>query len=335
MKTELKLIFIIINIIFLLIIILISKSEYGNIRKFKFNSKINIYLDKYEENLYNNIKTELYNSQCSRMWGNQPSFINGVIRKFRPKKILELGVAEGGSSIIILNSIKDIKNSHLYSIDLSNNEMIGYCVKNVFPQLSKNWNLYTGNVAAKFLEEIGNGIDMALIDSSHYEPGEILDFLIILPFLKEGAVIVFHDIGNQITKSGHSRQEWAPYIIFNIIRGKKYLPSGNKILTHDIGAIKLEINQHKYINDYFRALGGQWQYFPEENHIQLIEKFFQKYYNNDCLIMFKETVNFNREFVKNNPIKARPRYVYNNVSKKQYLDRKNKLKEKKPIKYNN
>ena len=150
MKNELKLFFIIISIILILIKIFKYKSKYGNIQKFKFNSKMNIYFDKYEENIYNNIKSELSNSQCSRMWGNQLSFINGVIRKFRPKKILELGVAEGGSSIIILNAIRNIKNSHLYSIDLSSNEMIGYCVKNVFPQLSKNWNLYTGNVAAKF-----------------------------------------------------------------------------------------------------------------------------------------------------------------------------------------
>ena len=34
------------------------------------------------------------------MWENQKAFINGVIRKFRPKKILEIGVAEGGSSLL-------------------------------------------------------------------------------------------------------------------------------------------------------------------------------------------------------------------------------------------
>ena len=215
------------------------------------------------------------------MWDNHCEFLNGVVRKFRPKKILELGVAEGGSSIVILNAIQDIENSHLYSIDLSSNEMVGFCVKNIFPKLSQKWSLYKGNIAAKFIEKIGNGIDMAMIDTSHYEPGEILDFLIILPFLKEGAIIVFHDIGNQITKSKYLRKEYAPYIIFNIIRGKKYLPSGNKILTQDIGAIQLEENQSKYINDYFRALGGQWQYFPEENQINLIKKYFQKYYNND------------------------------------------------------
>ena len=75
---------------------------------------------------------------------------------------------------------------------------------------------------------------MVIIDSAHFEPGEILDFLIVLPFLKENAIVGIHDIGNQITKS-RKRNEWAPYIIFNMLRGKAYLPSGNIRLKHDIG----------------------------------------------------------------------------------------------------
>ena len=71
------------------------------------------------------------------------------------------------------------------------------------------------------MENISNNIDMVFIDSAHFEPGEILDFLIVLPFLKEGAIVGFHDIGNQITKPNilNNRNEWAPYLIFNIIRG--------------------------------------------------------------------------------------------------------------------
>lgn len=86
----------------------------------------------------------------------------------------------------------------------------------------------------------------------------------------------------------------------------------------------MESNQYKYVNGYFRALGGQ--YFPDENHINLIYNFFQKYYNNDCLIMFNETIEFNREFVKNNPVKEHPIYVYDNIFKKHFLDKKNKTK---------
>ena len=155
------------------------------------------------------------------MWANQREFLNGVVRKFKPKKILEIGVKKGGSSIVILNAIKDFKNSHLYSIDLDSDEIIGKCVREYFPELMNKWTLFKGNIATEFIEQIGNDIDMVFIDSAHFEPGEILDFIIILPFLKENAIAIFHDIANQI-RYGDARNEWAPYIIFNGIRGQKF-----------------------------------------------------------------------------------------------------------------
>ena len=243
------------------------------------------------------------------MWDNQREFLNGVVRRFRPKKIVEIGVSQGCASSIILNSIQDFDDSHLYSIDLNNRNFIGKCVKELFPNLLSKWTLYKGNIATKFMENIGRDIDMVLIDSAHFEPGEILDFIIVLPFLREEAVIVMHDIANQITVAKKSRgwmgkrNEWAPYIIFNSIRGKIFLPSGKNLLTHDIGAKKLDINQKQYFHDYFRLLGGQWQYFPKEKYIQQMYKYFKKYYDNDCLSIFNETVDFNRNFVKKNSIK--------------------------------
>ena len=202
---------------------------------------------------------------------------------------------------MILNAIQDIEDAHLYSIDLSDSPDIGKCVRNLFPQLLNKWTLFTGDVAAKFMEQIGNYIDMVFIDSAHFEPGEILDFLIVLPFLKEGAIAGFHDIANQITFDENSRNEWAPYIIFNLIRGTPYFPSGNIRLKHNIGIKILELNQKKYHHDYFRALGGQWQYFPKEKYIELFVEYFKKYYDNDCSIIFNETIQFNRNFVKKNP----------------------------------
>ena len=35
------------------------------------------------------------------MSNKEREFINGIIRKFKPKKILEVGVYHGGSSVII------------------------------------------------------------------------------------------------------------------------------------------------------------------------------------------------------------------------------------------
>ena len=261
-----------------------------------------IYLDQYETNIYDRVKEKIKQYKCSLMWANQREFLNGVVRKFKPKKIVEIGVAAGAGSIIILNALQDIENSHLYSIDLDASDNVGSCLKNHFPELLNKWTLFKGDVAAKYMEQIGNNIDMLFIDSAHVEPGEILDFIIALPFLKENAIVGIHDIGNQITYGPHIRREWAPYIIFNMIRGKQYLPSGNKQLTHDIGIKILDNNQKQYYHDYFRALGGQWQYFPKAKHLLLIKEYFQKYYDEVCLLMFNETVEFNRKFVKDNPM---------------------------------
>ena len=197
-----------------------------------------------------------------------------------------------------------------------------------FPNLLNKWKLFKGGIAVNYIEKIGLKIDLAMIDSSHFEPGEILDFLMILPFLKEEAIIIFHDIDHQITSSygKDMRNEWAPYIIFNLIRGEKYLPSGKGILNKDIGAIKLEKNQKRFIHDYCRALGGQWQYFPSEKNIKDIIKYFEKYYDKDCQTILKESIEFNRQFLKDNPKedfygKKRHKnlFYFNNTFKGQYI----------------
>ena len=168
----------------------------------KYSQKLDqIPFEQYETNIFNNIKDKLKYTKCSLMAENQREFLNGIIRKIKPKKILELGVFFGGSSIIILNAIKDLQNSHLYSIELISNEIIGSCVKNHFPNLLKKWTLFKGNVAAQFMDKIGKNIDLAFIDTSHFVPGEILDFIMILPFLKEEAFVIIHDIDHQITSA--------------------------------------------------------------------------------------------------------------------------------------
>lgn len=160
-----------------------------------------------------------------------------------------------------------MKNSHLYSIDTRSGPTIGSCVCNNFTYLADKWTLLKGRKASYFTDKIPINIDFA-----------ILDFLLILPFLKEEAWVLFHDIDHQITyaKGKNMRYEWAPYLIFNLIRGQKFLSSGKGIFNKDISAIKLEKNQKRYIQDYCRALGSQWRYFPSESHIQSAINFFEK-----------------------------------------------------------
>lgn len=286
-------------IIFFLLVI-IDKLVFRFIINFRITDEI--YFDQYETYIYKEIREKLLKTKCSNMWNNQREFLNGIIRKIRPKKSLELGVSFGGSSIIILNAIKDIENSHLYSIDTNNNSLTGSCVYNNFSYLIDKWTLFKGGIAADFANKIPKDIDFVMLDTRHVEPGEILDFLMILPFLKEEAWVLFHDIDHQITwaQGKKVKTKWAPYIIFNLIRGEKFLPSGNGIFNKDIGAIKLEKNQKRFIHDYCRALGSQWEYYPGEKVIKNVINFFIKYYDDTCLNILREAVDFNRKIFKDN-----------------------------------
>jgi len=48
--------------------------------------------------------------------------------------------------------------------------------------------LYLGILAFEVIETIGNDIDLAFIDTMHITPGEMLDWLMVFPFLKNETI---------------------------------------------------------------------------------------------------------------------------------------------------
>lgn len=50
----------------------------------------------------------------------QSAFVCGLIRQYKPKKIVEIGVASGGMTAVILNCIEILQlNTEVFSIDLA------------------------------------------------------------------------------------------------------------------------------------------------------------------------------------------------------------------------
>jgi predicted O-methyltransferase YrrM len=62
-------------------------------------------------------KLEQSYTKISEMSNEEREFLTALILRTNPKKLLEVGVSAGGSSIVMLNAIKDISNAALYSID--------------------------------------------------------------------------------------------------------------------------------------------------------------------------------------------------------------------------
>ena len=167
-------------------------------------------------------------------------FINGLIRKNKLKNCLEIGVAHGGSSILILNAIKDIENSFLVSLDINTHMIkyperkIGYRVNKLFPELTKKWKLYTGDQPHKFLVNLNTKFDFLFLDSAHRLPGELINFIEALPFLKENAIVVVDDLLWHFHRSFRKKQKIEKFFpscisLFPSIYGDKVFIKNSKV----------------------------------------------------------------------------------------------------------
>ena len=252
-------------------------------------------------------------------------FLNGIVRQTKPKKILELGVSAGGSSAIILNAIKDFDNAKLYSVDYNkkwyrdNSKDVGFIIDEKFSNLKNKWKLYTGGTAAKFMDEIGDEIDLCLIDTMHINPGEFLDFLIVLPYLKKNAILILHDIA--LHYNGNERHSITNCILFSCLRGKKL--SFNEGLWNsfaNIGAVILDENIKDNILDYLYLLTLPFEYLPTDNDILECQKLFSKHYKQDLVDKFINIMLVNKKFFINDK-----NLIESINDKNDKLDRLNKI----------
>lgn len=243
------------------------------------------------------------------------NFLNTLIRRKKPKKILELGVSQGGSSAIILNAIKDLDESFLYSIDY-NTTHYRYKDKNTgfymdeYPELKKKWQLFTGGLALNFMDEIGDGIDFCFIDTAHNNPGEILDVLMILPYLKENTTIVFHDTNLQYQnlkrEPAKSCVNFTNTLLMSALTGKKFVPflvNNSEYKFSNVGAVELDSQIKDNCWDLFNLLTIKWQYMLSPKEVSLVILYFKKWYGQDLSEFFEviagEMQALNMKFLRN------------------------------------
>ncbi|MCL2687114.1 MAG: class I SAM-dependent methyltransferase [Methanobrevibacter sp.] len=246
----------------------------------------------------------------SEMIKSERRFLNGIIREIKPKKLLEIGIAAGGSSVVMLNAIRDIENSQLCSIDYNTQYYrdsklkSGYLVEKTIPHLKFKWKLYTGGVSAKFIEEIAEigTIDLCLIDTTHHMPGELLDILTVLPFMKKEGIIIIHDTNyNYYNPHGISCN-----VAFSVIKANKTQPldyDKNYAPLANIGAFKINEDTFRYIDDFFFALSLNWKYIPNKEDMNYFKKLFQKYYSKENMKKLNAIYDMNKKQINiKNPI---------------------------------
>ncbi len=256
----------------------------------------------------------------SLMTFDERLFLTALLLREKPKKILELGVAAGGSSVTILNAMQEFHDSQLHSVDIQeffwdgSGRRMGYLVDD-YPELKRNWDLYTGNLPCQVMERIGGGIDFCLLDTMHILPGEFLDFLSILPYLSDDCMVVFHDTELHVQNDNDFFK--TTNLLLNALPGEKFSPPlvgkaafngvidsfafnaevNYKHLFPNIGGVRLNRSSNDLAWSALSMLTMQWNTYYDfigEHEIDLLRRHFSRFYDQPFMALFNQIVTYQR-----------------------------------------
>jgi hypothetical protein len=239
-------------------------------------------------------------------------FTAKAIARYKPKNILEVGVSAGGSTVVLLDAIKDLQDTRVTSVEISENwyqnksRAVGWLATLAYPD-NPQWTLHKGKDFSEIADSITNKFDFLLLDTAHVHPCESLNFLTILPYLTDNAVIVLHDIGL------FSHPELSPppsavacKLLYDVIVAGKCEcfdyeyrlaeHNMNKIIHFpNIGAFQINADTRKYIRDVFSMLRYPWEF--QMTRLGAIYSVLKKHYDDECLRMFKSAVAVNLSYL--------------------------------------
>jgi len=281
----------------------VVRVEWNDKQETHYNEIDFVEIEFYDENILADIeeyllgKIEGTDYHKSEMSYKDRAFLNGIIRKTKPKTIVEIGLSAGGSTCVILNAIRDMENTKLYSFDYNtiwyrdldigqdNGRKTGFLVNQIVPNLVSKWELFTGGIPAKYFDALPkDGIDICFIDTAHFNPGEHLNILEILPFMKKNGIIIYHDTAYHSLCHAVGTTNC---ISINTLNGKRILLKSEKTMgLPNISAVILDENIENIFFALFSNLSLPWAYkITDDDFIEMF-KHFSKYYSQDLVRIY-------------------------------------------------
>ena len=172
---------------------------------------------------------------------------------------------------------------------------------------------YLGKYLPQVIEEIGGDIDFVILDTVHYTPGELLDFPVMLPYIKNGAFVALHDVSlNQQNNAIHTPDAHATGLLLSAVTApEKFLNSvvKNSFVYPNIGAFRVDESTRTHIENIFMSLMLTWHYLPKDDEVKIYREFYQKHYSKELLTVFDEAVRLNRNNVAFKKTDAAPKKI--------------------------
>ena len=256
------------------------------------------------ENGYNLFQYLGDDAKYAEVTDRQLSFLCGLLQQTKPEKIVEIGVSAGATTAMIARylSMPDMhpERVRFYSVDISeryyqNPEFeTGYISKRYEADLTSVWHEYcVGDVCAAFLDHIcadGAGIDFLFLDAAHSLPGEVLDFIVCLPYLNPDAMVVMHDV--TLSLLPNVGDCIATGTLFSAVCGKKYYMPGleGREKVSNIAAFRVTDDTARNIQDLFFLLSQRWAFLPDRHSLAQYRNVIDKAYDNCFKALFDQIV---------------------------------------------
>ena len=235
----------------------------------------------------------------------ESAFLCGALKTFPPKKILEVGVAGGATTAIILQALEDLGEPYeMYSVDvaekfyrcdsLQTGFMAMFAKEKILGELRGIHKFHLGKFLPQVIDEIGGDIDFVILDTVHNLPGEVLDFLAVLPYLKVGSVIVLYDVAlNQ--QNPNMPEYFSNAALFSAVTAEKFLNFDERAPFRypNIGAFQVSQQTVDHIDNVFLSLILPWKYLPPEKEIVAYRRLYRRFYPAELCEIFQEAIDMN------------------------------------------
>lgn len=153
-----------------------------------------------------------------------------------------------------------------------------------------------GQDPSAVIEKLDCKFDFCVIDTSHLHPTETLNFISVLPFLNDGAVVVLHDTTMYAHQVEYSYLRYfAPRFLFSAVCAEKYVPKviGWTGEIPNIAAFQVNSDTRKYCRNLFDELYLPWKIEVPDDAMTSMRTLVSKYYGDEMLACFDEAVKMN------------------------------------------
>jgi len=193
----------------------------------------------------------------------------------------------------------------IYSVDISSSwyrdtsKLTGYAAQAFYDQSRyPEWRLFAGQDIYQCIDEIGNDIDFVILDTRHCLPGEILSFLVVMPYMREGAMLFLHDISLHMQpklaltgEESHGQHFCTPLLFTAIPALEKYLSED----AHPNSAL-VRIEPTRTIRDIYMLINVlflDWVYLPVPHVLEGTLNCMARFYSLEIMHLAHQAVNYN------------------------------------------